>query len=308
MNTLTNLQSLAAKSPSILPNNRRAFSKKARPYLFLLPIFIFAIGFIYYPFFKTIIYSFSKVNFKGQVNGFAGLDNFRYLFSRRDFKTALRNSLFLTAVNVPITLFITITLALLANKKRRLSGVYETMFTLPMAISMSAAAMIFKVLLNPTVGYLNHFLGINLGWYESKAYALYGVLMLTIWLGIGFDFLLFLSAVRAVPDQLIEAATIDGANVFVRFYKIQLPLITPTLLYVALTNMVLAMMTSGPIIILTQGGPARSTTTLIYMMFSSGYGSSNYSLSACISIIAFVMTFSLTLLAFALERRAVHYE
>lgn len=303
-----NTQSFAAGNPKPTPGGNRAFSRQTKPYLFLLPIFLFAIGFIYYPFIKTVIYSFSSVNFKGQVNGYVGLDNFLYLFSRRDFKTAFSNSLLLTAINVPATLIITISLALIANKKRAISPVYETLFTLPMAISMSAAAMIFKVLLNPTVGYLNHFLGINVGWYESKAYALYGVLMLTIWMGIGFDFLLFLSAIRAVPDQLIESATLDGANAFTRFFLIQLPLITPTLLYVALTNMVLAMMTSGPIIILTQGGPARSTTTLIYMMYSSGYGSSNYSLSACISIITFALTFFLTLLAFTVERKAVHYQ
>ncbi len=286
---------------------RGGFAGKAKPYLFLLPMLAFAVGFIYYPFVKTFLYSFSTVNFKGEITGHAGFDNFIYLFSRRDFRTALINSLKLTAINVPATLVITVSLAMLANRKRALSPVYETMFTLPMAISMSAAAMIFKVLLNPTVGYLNHALGLSLGWYESREYALYGVLLLTVWMGIGFDFLLFLAAFRAVPDELIEASTLDGAGLLSRLVKVQLPLISPTVLYVACTNMVLAMMTSGPMIIITQGGPARSTTTLIYMMYSSGYGSSNYSLSACLSIVAFALTFSLTLMAFLLERRAVHY-
>lgn len=282
--------------------------KKARPYLFILPIMLFAIGFIYYPFIKTFLYSFSTVNARGVITGFAGLENFKYLFSRRDFKTAIENTLKITAINVPLTVLITMGLALLANKKRRLSPVYETLFTLPMAIAMSAAAMIFKVLLNPTVGYLNHALGLNLGWYQSREYAIYGILMLTVWMGIGFDFLLFLSAFRAVPDQLIEAGIIDGAGAFSRFFKIQLPLISPTILFVTLTNMVLAMMVSGPVIILTQGGPARSTTTLIFMMYNSGYGSGNYSLSACISLVAFALTFSFTLLTFYVEKKRVHYQ
>lgn len=282
--------------------------RRARPYLFILPIMLFAIGFIYYPFIKTFLYSFSTVNARGVITGFAGLDNFNYLFTRRDFKTAIENTLKITAINVPLTVLITMGLALLANKKRRLSPVYETLFTLPMAIAMSAAAMIFKVLLNPTVGYLNHALGLNLGWYQSREYAIYGILMLTVWMGIGFDFLLFLSAFRAVPDQLIEAGIIDGAGAFSRFFKIQLPLISPTILFVTLTNMVLAMMVSGPVIILTQGGPARSTTTLIFMMYNSGYGSGNYSLSACISLVAFALTFSFTLLAFYVEKKRVHYQ
>ena len=294
--------------PIQLPLARASLMRKAKPYLFLLPILFFAAGFIYYPFFKTFLFSFSTVNAKGVITGFAGLDNFNYLFSRRDFKIALENTLKITAINVPVTVFITIGLALLANRKRRLSPVYETMFTLPMAIAMSAAAMIFKVLLNPTVGYLNYALGLDFGWYQSRDYALYGILMLTVWMGIGFDFLLFLSAFRAVPEQLIEAGIMDGAGWLSRFFKIQLPLISPTILFVTLTNMVLAMMVSGPVIILTQGGPARSTTTLIFMMYNSGYGSANYSLSACISLVAFALTFALALLAFYVERKRVHYQ
>ncbi len=284
------------------------FSKSVRPYLFLLPIFVFSVAFVYYPFIKTFLYSFSVVNFKGQITGYAGLENFKSLFSKSVFTTALMNSLKLTLYNVPLTLAITLGLALLANKKRRLGMIYETMFTLPMAISMSIAAMIFKVLLNPTVGYFNHLLGLNVGWYTDRHAALFGILQVTVWMGVAFDFLLFLSALRGLPDQLIEAATIDGAGFFRRLFRIQIPLVTPTILYVVCTNMVLAMMTSGPVMIITQGGPARSTTTLIYLMYTSGYGSSNYSLASCVSIVAFLLTFGLTVLAFALEHRTVHYE
>lgn len=300
---------MQVKSTPTLPRvTRKPFRVAIKPYLFLLPIVLFAMAFVYYPFIKTFIYSFSRVNFKGEITGFVGLENFSYLLSRRDFKTALGNTLKLTLINVPLTLALTMFLGMLGNNRRRLSGLYETMFTLPMAVSMSAAALIFKVLLNPTVGFINHALGLNIGWFTDRNTAMYGILMLTIWMGIGFDFLLFLSAFRSIPDQLIEAAIIDGASFKDKFLRIQLPLISPTILYVACTNMVLAMMTSGPIIILTQGGPSRSTTTLIYMMYSSGYGSSNYSLAACISIIAFGLTLIFTLAAFSVEGKKVHYQ
>lgn len=282
--------------------------KKIKPYLYLLPIFIFAIGFVYYPFFKTFMYSFSVVNFKGEIIGSAGLSNYVALFKKSLFKTALLNSLKLTAINVPLTLVITITLALIANKHRKLSGLYETMFTMPMAVSMSAAALVFKVMLNPTVGIVNHILGINIGWYTEKSTAIYGILLLTLWMGIGFDFLLFLSAFRSIPDQLIEAAKIDGAGFFRRLFRIQIPMVSPTILYVACTNMVLSMMTSGPVMIITQGGPARSTTTLIYYMYSSGYSSQNYSLASCVSIVTFLLTFGFTILAFVFERKGVNYD
>ena len=275
---------------------------------FLAPIVIFAILFVYYPFIKTIINSLSAVNNKGEILRYVGLDNYKYVFGRRDFKTALTNSIIITAINVPVTLLVTITLARLATTKRRLSPVYETMFTLRMSISMSAACMIFKSMFSPTLGFINAFFGLELGWFESRDTALYTCLILTVWMGIGFDFLLFQSAFRSIPQHITEAADLDGANFFVRFFKIELPMVSSTVYYVLCTNMVLAMMTSGPMIIITQGGPSRSTTTLMYMMYASGFGSSNYSLAAVVSLVAFVLTFGFTLLSFVFERKKVHYQ
>ena len=140
---------------------------KLKPFLFLLPILIFAVLFVYYPFTRTIVNSFSLVNAKGQIKGFAGLENYSYAFSRQDFWLALRHTLILAAVNVPVTLGITIGLALIAEKKRRLSPVYETMFALPMSVSMSAACMIFKSMFSPALGWVNYALGLDLGWFES---------------------------------------------------------------------------------------------------------------------------------------------
>lgn len=275
---------------------------------FLAPTLVFAIMFVYYPFIRTVVYSLCAVNDKGDILRFVGLDNFSYVFGRNDFKKALINSITVTLINVPVTLLLTISLALLANKKRKLSPVYETMFTLPMAISMSAACMIFKSMFSPTLGCVNAYLGTNLGWFESRNTALYTCIILTVWMGIGFDFLLFQSALRGIPKQIMEAAQLDGAKLFTRIFKIQIPMISPTIFYVLCTNMVLAMMTSGPMIIITQGGPSRSTTTLMYMMFASGYGSSNYSLAAVVSLVAFILTFGFTILAFVYERKGVHYQ
>lgn len=287
--------------------NRKPMRQAVKPYLFLLPMLVFAIGFVYYPFIKTFLYSFTTVNARGQMIAFAGLENFQYLFSRREFSAALQNTLRLTLFNVPITLVLTILMALLCVKKRRLSPVYETLFTLPMAVAMSAIALIFKVLFNPTVGFVNYALGLDWGWFRDKHTAFYGIMLLDVWMGLGFNFLLFLAALRGIPEQLIEGAQLDGGGKLAILWHIQLPMITPTILYVVCTNMVQAMMTSGPVLILTQGGPSRATTTLIYMMYSSGYASANYSLAACVSIVTFALTLGFTVAAFALDERKVHY-
>ena len=285
---------------------RRRFSVK--PYLFLLPMLVFAVGFVYYPFLKTCLQSVSTVNFRGEITGFAGFDNFAYLFSRREFSIALENTLKLMAINVPITVVITMALAWLCSHPHPLHSVYETMFSLPMVVSMASISLIFKVLLNPSVGWLNYALGLDIGWYEDRHTAMSGILLLTIWMGIGFNFLLFLSAFRSLPPDMLGSAALDGAGKFRTLIRIQLPLISPTVLYVVCTNMIQAMMTSGPVMILTQGGPSRSTTTLIYLMYTAGYRSANYSLAACVSLVAFALTFGFAVMLFVLEGRRVHYQ
>lgn len=286
---------------------RRPGEKPEKGWLFLLPILLFAALFQYWPFLRTALQSVCVVNFRGEITGFAGFDNFRYLFSRREFAAALRNTLFLSFVNVPVTLILTLSLAWLTAERRRLSGLTETLFALPMAVSMSCVAMIFRVLLNPTVGYVNYALGLRVGWLTDRHWAMPAILVMTVWMGIAFNYLLFLSAFRAVPRDLTDSAALEGAGPLRVLFGIQIPLISPTILYVVCTNMIQAMMTNGPVLILTQGGPARSTTTLIYLMYTSGYGSSNYSLAACVSLISFALTLLFTLLIFTTERGKVHY-
>ncbi len=289
-------------------NKKSAFTLKTiKPYLFLMPILLFAVGFIYYPFLRTFVYSFSIVDFSGQVVEFVWFENFITLFQNDNFILALRNTLILTVVTVPSTLIISLSMALLASKRRRFSPVYEIMFSLPMAISMTAACMVFKLLLNPTIGIINYALGIDFAWFNDPATALFGIIVICIWMGLPFDFLLFLAAVRNVPDQLIEAAKLDGAGYITRLFRVVIPMITPTILYIFCINLVKAMMTAAPVMLITEGGPARSTTTLIYMMFTSGYQSSNYSVASCLSIITFALTFGIVALSMRFERKRVHY-
>jgi len=296
------------KKALTLKNRRQARTRK-KVFLLLLPMILFAILFVYYPFIKTIINSFSLVNAKGLIKGFAGLDNYKYTYGRKDFLLALKHTLTIAVINVPITIIITIALALLANKKRKLSPIYELLFTLPMAVSMSAACMIFKSMFSPSVGFINYFFGLKLGWYESQETALAAILILTIWMGIGFNFLLMLSALRSIPDQIIEATMVDGISPLRRIFRVQIPLISPTIFFVLCTNLVLSMMTSAPmIIIMGISSSASATNTLMSMMFQSGFSSSDYGLAAVLSITAFSLTLGFTVLSFVFEKKKVHYQ
>lgn len=288
---------------------RRKTKTRKRVFLLLLPTILFSILFVYYPFMRTIVNSFSLVNAKGIIKGFAGLDNYRYTYGRKDFLQALKHTLTIAIVNVPITIVLTIGLALLANKKRKLSPFYEVLFTLPMAVSMSAACMIFKSMFSPSVGFINHFFGLKIGWFESHETALMSILILTIWMGLGFNFLLMLSALRSIPEQIIEATKVDGISPLRRIFRVQIPLISPTIFFVLCTNLVLAMMTSAPVIIIMGVRPAASATnTLMSMMFQSGFSSSDYGLAAVMSITAFALTLGFTVMSFVFEKKKVHYQ
>ena len=280
-----------------------------RVFFLLLPIMVFAIAFVYFPFIRTIINAFSRVNSKGIIKGFAGLENFIYTYSRKDFLPALKHTLIIAIFNVPITLVITLTLALLSQKRRRLSAVYETMFTLPMSVSMSAACMIFKSMFSPSVGFINYFFSLKLGWFESTETALAACIILTVWMGIGFDYLLLLSALRGIPKSVMEATEVDGISLWRKIFLVEIPLISPTIFYIFCTNLVLCMMTSAPMIIIMGVSPESSATnTLMSMMYQSGFSSSDYGLAAGLSLTAFLLTLLFTMLSFVAEKRRVHYE
>lgn len=280
-----------------------------RVFFLLLPIMVFAIAFVYFPFIRTIINAFSRVNSKGIIKGFAGLENFIYTYSRKDFLPALKHTLIIAIFNVPLTLVITLTLALLSQKRRRLSAVYETMFTLPMSVSMSAACMIFKSMFSPSVGFINYFFSLKLGWFESTETALAACIILTVWMGIGFDYLLLLSALRGIPKSVMEATEVDGISLWRKIFLVEIPLISPTIFYIFCTNLVLCMMTSAPMIIIMGVSPESSATnTLMSMMYQSGFSSSDYGLAAVLSLTAFILTLLFTILSFVAEKRRVHYE
>ncbi|MCI7455289.1 MAG: sugar ABC transporter permease, partial [Spirochaetales bacterium] len=178
-----------------------------------------------------------------------------------------------------------------------------------MSVSMSAACMIFKSMFSPSVGFINYFFGLKLGWYESVDTALASCIILTVWMGIGFDFLLMLSALRGIPENVMEATRVDGISTFRRIFRVQIPLISPTIFYVFCTNLVLAMMTSAPMIIIMGISSASSATnTLMSMMYQSGFSSSDYGLAAVLSLTAFVLTLGFTILSFVFERKKVHYQ
>ncbi|TBL71400.1 carbohydrate ABC transporter permease [Paenibacillus thalictri] len=286
---------------------RKKMQEAAKPYLFLLPCLLFVGLFTYYPFVKTFFLSFSLVDMNGNPVEFVWLENFLTVFGDQRMLATFAHTLKYTVITIPGTLIISLALALLAEKKRKGSRIYQIMFALPMAVSMSSAAMIFQFILSPSIGILNAYTGLHINWFGDAKYAMVGIAIVSIWMGLGFSFLFLLAAIRNVPEELIEAAEMEGSSYTQSLLHIKLPLISPTLFFLIITDLIHSLMVFGPILILTKGGPMGATETMIYRMYIEAFENGKYGYGSAVAIMIFVIVMLFTLVTFLYEKKGVHY-
>lgn len=287
-----------------------------KPYLFVLPIFILATAFSYYPFIKTFVMSLSKVNARAQITAFNGFQNYTSLIGRSAFQNALLVTFKFAAMYLPLAVLTPLGLALIARSKKPGSNAYQTLFAMPMAMSMAACSMVFKEIFKRKSGILNYILtqlGVysnrtNIDWLNNKTWTLPALVLIQVWIHLGFNFMLLLAALRNVPQEQLEAADIEGAGYWRKVFHIMLPTISPTIFFVLCTQMISGLMVSGSVLLLTRGDPQNSTVTLIYYIYNSGFNNSNYALGSTASICAFIITFVFLLANFIYEKKGVVYE
>lgn len=281
--------------------------KKIEPYVYLLPALIYFTIFSFYPFIKTIVMTFFTVDAQGKVKAFAGIENYVNVLTDELFLKSIVNTLIYVLLASPVAILIALVLAVLANKKTRTSSIYETMFSLTMAMSMSVAAMIFKIMYNPYIGIIDKIIGERINWLNDPSYAMVSISFISVWMNIGFNFLFLLAAIRGVPDELLESADIDGAGIFRKVTKVILPMISPTVFFLICTSLAKNIIMSGLPIILTEGGPQGSTTTMIYYMYKQAFGNFNYNSAYTAAVITFVFTLVCMMISFSFEKKGVHY-
>lgn len=280
------------------------------PFLYLLPALLFFAVFTYYPFFKTVVSSFFLVDRMGNPREFVGFENYLRVISTPAFRLSVKNTFTYTIMTAPVSILISLILAIIANKPTRSSKVYETMFAVTMAVSMSVAAMIFRMAYNPTIGALNYILGTKINWLNDPTWAMIAVSLISTWLNIGYNFLFLLAGVRGIDTSLLESAEIDGAGIIKRTTRIIVPLISPTLFFLIVTQMAKAMMMSGLVLIFTNSASLSTTAnidTMISYMYKQAVNNLNYNDAYATAIIAFIMTFILMLISFKFEKKGVHY-
>ncbi|KAF1299390.1 glycerol-3-phosphate transporter permease [Enterococcus sp. JM4C] len=291
----------------IKKGSKKKFLGKIEPWVYLLPSLI-AIGlFTYYPFITNIFDSLHIVDSFGNRRDFIGIENYQAILENPKFIQAIGNTVLFSAITIPASLIIGLLLALVAREKRKTSPIYEAMYSLPMAMSLAAVAMIFQLMLNPTLGIINKVTGLDINWLKDVATSLPSLIFIETWLNIGFNFLFMLTAVRGIPDEILESAEIDGAVGLTRLFKIIIPYISPTILFLLVSSVAKTMITSGLTLILTQGGPDGATETIVSFIYKNAILNQNYNIGYAASVVGFVITFFFVGLSFIYEKKGVHY-
>ena len=305
-------QTSTVTHPRIPTANRRAILwKKVLPYLLIAPSIAVFLVFEVYPIFYSLYLSFMKWNLISPVKQFIGLANYETLFTSEEFIKALWHTVVFTVGRVAGSLTIALALALLLNtQKRWVSWVQASIFS-PHVVSMVSISMLWLWLMDPTHGLLNYLLSLvglpGSRWLAATNTALMSVIIVTVWKAIGYDMVIFLSGLQSISEELYEAAKIDGANVFQRFWKITLPLISPTTFFLSVTSIIASFQVFDSVRIMTGGGPADSTTVLVYYIYQYGFRFFKIGQATAASTILFIIILILTLLQFKFAEKKVHY-
>lgn len=298
-----------SKAETFVPRKKtKTPFQRIEPILYLAPAFLFLGVFVYFPFGKTIIESFFLLSSMGEIRGFVGLENYLAVIQNPKFIQAIMNTLRFVVFTVPFSVGLAFVLAMIASKKRKTSPLYETMFSLPMAMSASVAAMIFQLMFSPTLGIINALTGSNIKWLSDKATALTVLIIIQVWMNLGYNFLFILAAIRGIPVEMFEAAEIEGVTAFKKATRIVMPLTSPTLFFLMCNSLAKMLMTSNLSLILTNGGPQGSTETMITFMYKQATGNANYNAAYAAAVIAFLITLIATALTFIYEKKGVTYD
>lgn len=281
--------------------------KVSSAYLYLLPCFCVFAVFLFYPFAKTIYLSLYKTNKLGQAKLFVGLENYKNLLTSEAFYNSMTVTLVFVAIVVLGSMLLGLIAAVLCSRAFPGIRVFSTSYALPMAIASSGAAMIFRIILNPTIGIVNKLTGLDINWISDPRYALVCVAVLTAWLNSGINFLYFSAGLGNIEESIYERASVDGANAVQQFFRLTLPSLSPILFYTLVVNIIQAFQSFGQVKILTQGGPGESTNLIVYSIYRDAFFNYRFGSAAAQSVVLFLIVMALTLVMFRIERKGVNY-
>lgn len=282
------------------------YYEKLTPYLFLIPAGVVLIIFFFIPFFQTILLSFQDYSNSIYNPDMVGLNNYIALFKNPIFYKVLWNTFIYLIVAVPILATVPLILAILINQQIRFTNLYKILIYLPVIVSIVVAAIAFKWLYADQ-GILNYIvtsLGLDsIGWLTDPDFALYSVIIVTIWKGIGYYMIIYLAALMSVPKELYEACDIDGANFITKHLTVTIPHIMPTIALVTTISSISAMKVFAEIYVMTKGGPLNSSKTIVYYIYERAFENLDLGFASAMAVVLLVIVMAFSFInIFCFER------
>lgn len=275
-------------------------------YLFLLPVIIGFLVFTIFPVVMSLYYSFT--NYDGVTPPkFIGLQNYIDLFTNGDFGSALWHTVYFTIGTVPLGVILSVLVAVLLNQKIRGLNIYKSAFFIPVIVSYTSIAMVWQWLYNEDFGLINSALA-SLGlpqppWLTSSAWAMPSVIIMSIWKSLGFNSVILLAGVQGVSSAVYEAADIDGANVVQKFFRITLPMLKPTIMFVTIISMINSFQAFDQIYIMTKGGPGTATQVVSYLIYMNAFQYFKQGYASAMAYILFIIIFVASIIQLKLSER-----
>lgn len=280
--------------------------------LYLFPSILLFSVFIFYPMFRTIYLSFFLTDQAGQPALFVGFENFEYLLQSSEFLNSMKATFLFVLYTVPVCIIIALFLALLANEKLKGIGFFRTIYSSTMGVSVAASSVIWLFLFHPSIGMFNRLLSVmqlpQIQWLLDPEWALLSVSISTIWMNLGFSFLIILGGLQNIDEHLYESARIDGAGYFHRLRRITIPMLSPTLFFIVTITLINAFQSFGQIDILTRGGPSQSTNLIVYSIYREAFINYQFGTASAQAVFLFIVILIVTILQFKLLERKVHYQ
>lgn len=296
------------KAEKVVKKDSLRRKKTLVAYSFILPNLIGFIVFTFVPIVFSLFLSFCEWD-SGNPIQFVGLKNFIYMFTKdKSFMISLKNTLYYTVVTVPVTLVLSLGLAILMNKQLKGKVFFRSVLFFPYVASLVAIAVVWMALFNPDRGPVNGLLR-SLGvanpprWAASTTWAMPTIIGLTIWKSMGYYMIVYLAALQGVSKELYEAAALDGANKWQQFKNVTWPSIMPTTFYVLMLLMVSTFKSYDTMYITTQGGPGEATKVLAYHIYNTAFVSSKFGYASALAMILCLIVIVVTLIQFKYEKK-----
>lgn len=286
--------------------------ESAIAWFFLAPALVSIFLFFVLPVISAFILSFTDFDIYAlgdlSVARFVGLSNYLTIFQTPLFWTSLKNTFYFVLVGGPLSVAVSLCMALLVNSKLAMyKPLFRTVYFLPVVTSLVAVAIVWRYLYHPAHGLLNvviSWFGVSpVDWLGNPATAMPAIILLAVWKNFGYNMLIFIAGLQNIPDELYEASHIDGAGMWRQFVDITIPLLAPTTLFVVMITAIGYFQLFAEPYVMTDGGPMNSTMSIVMMMYEQGFRWWSMGYAAAIAFVLFIIVLVFSAIQFAVQRR-----